>query len=363
MSHVPMTRPEELLALHHTSYFHDSSFAQLDGNRLLHASGDGFNLSEDGGLTWSAEFPGHDTAGNQVGSSCTSLVRLSGQGLGLVGMGIDPAATTPEEKSSSNHLVFWRSDDLGQTWQPPVRITPPGMAHHAYQNVLLRTASGRLVLEIYIFLGQPYGPDNRTIPIWGKLVENQWVSTAAHFYDPHFSAVSVFYSDDEGRTWQRNRDAELMILRDWSTHFSYVSEPSVAEVAPKRLLLFMRTGLGRVFQAWSNDEGETWTRPQPRSAVCPRAICWRYGTRRARRTSGAATPASPRPSAATAVRCGSSSRTSSPCTRRPGWSQDPCVRSPRPNSTLPPASPPPSAMVNTSRPLPNTAAGPTPRSS
>ncbi len=264
MRHVPMTRPEELLALHHTSYFHDSSFAQLDGDRILHASGDGFNLSGDGGLTWSADYPGHDTEGNQVATSGTSLVRLSGQGLGLVGMRQDPAAT-PEERSRSNHLVFWRSDDLGQTWQPPVRITPPGIAHHAYQDVLLRTASGRLVLPVYLFMGQPYGPDHRALPISGKLVDNQWVSTAAHFYDPHFSAVSVFYSDDEGRTWQRNRDGELIILRDWSTHFSYVNEPSVAEVAPKRLLMFMRTGLGRLFQAWSNDDGETWTRPQPTS--------------------------------------------------------------------------------------------------
>jgi hypothetical protein len=73
----------------------------------------------------------------------------------------------------------------------------------------------------------------------------------------------VCYSDDEGRTWQRNRDGELMILRDWGTSFSYVNEPSVAEVAPRRLLMFLRTGLGRLFQAWSEDDGATWSRPQP----------------------------------------------------------------------------------------------------
>ena len=57
----------------------------------------------------------------------------------------------------------------------------------------------------------------------------------------------------------------MLILRDWSTHYSYVVEPTVTEVKPGRLLMFMRTGLGRHFQAWSNDNGETWTRPQPTS--------------------------------------------------------------------------------------------------
>ena len=39
-------------------------------------------------------------------------------------------------------------------------------------------------------------------------------------------------------------------------------EPSVTEVAPGKLLMIMRTRLGRYYQAWSCDNGETWTRPQ-----------------------------------------------------------------------------------------------------
>jgi hypothetical protein len=37
----------------------------------------------------------------------------------------------------------------------------------------------------------------------------------------------------------------------------------VAEVTPGRLVMNLRNGLGRLFQAWSNDNGETWSRPQP----------------------------------------------------------------------------------------------------
>jgi hypothetical protein len=54
-----------------------------------------------------------------------------------------------------------------------------------------------------------------------------------------------------------------MILNDWNDNFSKVNESSVAEVAPGRLLMMMRNGLGRLYQAWSNDNGATWTRPQP----------------------------------------------------------------------------------------------------
>ena len=39
----------------------------------------------------------------------------------------------------------------------------------------------------------------------------------------------------------------------------------MTEVAAGKLLMFMRTGLNRLFEAWSYDNGETWTRPQPTS--------------------------------------------------------------------------------------------------
>ena len=254
-SHVPMTRPDELLAVHETRFFHSSTFTRLTDGRLLHAAHSHFTTSEDGGLTWSEPYECHDTDGNLVGAGSTSLVRLAGAGVGLAAARREPDA----------HMVFWRSADDGQTWEPPVRITEPGIATHAYQDCLLRLASGRLVLPVYIAIGQGSGPDDRTSPASGKLVDNQWVSTAAHFFDGRLSAVYVCYSDDDGRTWQRNHDGELLILQDWNATFSYVNEPTVTEVTPGRLLMMMRTGLGRLFQAWSDDAGETWTRPQPTS--------------------------------------------------------------------------------------------------
>ena len=270
MSNVPMTRPNEALAVHETPYFHSSTFVELDDGRVLHAAGTTFTTSEDLGLTWSNRFSCTDTDGNRVGGGGTSLVRLSGKGIGLAAIR-RPTDAPSEEARRGTHLVFWRSEDGGQTWEPPVRVTPPGIGTHAYQDVLLRTSSGRIVLPVYLSLGQSTGPDDLKPPGMGKLVNGQWVSTSAHFFDPHFSASYVCYSDDDGRTWQRNRDGELIILLDWNAQYSYTNEPTVTEVTPGRLLMFMRNGLGRVFQAWSEDNGETWTRPQPTSLAASTA--------------------------------------------------------------------------------------------
>ena len=257
MSNVPMTRPEEALAIHETNYFHSSTFAELDDGRILHAAGTTFTTSDDGGMAWSEPFQCRDKNGNPVGGGGTSLVKLSGKGIGLAAMWRDP-----EQPGRNSHLLFWLSEDGGATWEPPVRVTPPGMSTHAYQDVLLRTSSGRIILPVYIALGQSTGPDDVKPPASGKLVKGQWVSTAAHFFDPRFSCSYVCYSDDDGRTWQRNKDGELIILFDWNATYSYTNEPTVTEVEPGKLLMFMRTGLGRLFQTWSYDNGETWTRPQ-----------------------------------------------------------------------------------------------------
>jgi len=260
MSNVPMTRPEEALAIHETNYFHSSTFVELDDGRILHAAGTTFTTSDDGGITWSEPFQRRDTNGDRVGGGGTSLVNLSGKGIGLAAMW-----RSPEDLGRDSYLLFWRSQDAGKTWESPVRVTPPGISTHAYQDVLLRTLSGRIILPVYISLGQSTGPNDVKPPASGKLVNGQWVSTAAHFFDPRFSCSYVCYSDDDGRTWQRNKDGELIILFDWNATYSYTNEPSVTEVGAGKLLMFMRSGLGRLFCAWSYDNGETWTRPQPTS--------------------------------------------------------------------------------------------------
>ena len=270
MSNVPMTLPQLVLAEHDTPFGHQSTFVELDDGRYFHMAGRTSNYTEDGGLTWSQPQGNRDTNGEYIGGAETSLVKLSDKNaIGLAARmtgepGVRGEAVWPLPPRDL-YFQFWRSNDNGQTWQPPVRITAPGTATAGYQDTFLRTGSGRIVLPVFHSLGQKTGPDDRTLPMCGKLVCNQYVPTGAHDFDPGFSTSYVLYSDDDGRTWHRNRDGELVILLDWNAINSYCNECSVAETAPGRLLLMTRNGLGRLFQAWSNDNGETWSRPQPTS--------------------------------------------------------------------------------------------------
>lgn len=279
MTNVPMTRPEEMLAEHETDLPGYTSFVKLNDGRIIHVSAGMFSTSEDGGLSWADWSTRTDVNGAQVKGSM--LVKISGNVIGLAetirAPNISPGESGKVSYRDLAHVAFRRSDDGGQTWSEPVRVTPVGIGSYALHDVMIRTSSGRLVIPIYIALGKDYDRDayGKLLPgqepTTGKLVNGQWVNTGAHYFDPRLTAVYVCYSDDEGRSWQRNEDGELMIVQDWNTSHSYCAEPSVAEVAPGRLLMVMRTGLGRLFQAWSHDDGETWTWPQPTSLAASTA--------------------------------------------------------------------------------------------
>ena len=268
MSNVPMTRPEEMLIEHKTAYFTSSTFAELDDGRILRHAYAEFTISEDGGITWSEPFQRRDSEGNLVDGH--ALVKLSGKGVGLVGnLGKPPTpphGETREQKAKRQaegraarvkgtgpYLVFWRSDDGGETWQSPVRIASNGVG--SFHNSIVRTSSGRLLMPVEYGIGQRHGFDPSKQPTTGRIVDGQFLGVSGHYFDPLFGAVYSVYSDDEGRTWDRNEDGDLIIMLDWSTTYSYVFEPTLAEAAPGVILMVMRTGLGRLFQAWSYNDG------------------------------------------------------------------------------------------------------------
>ena len=149
MSNVPMTLPELVLATHKTPFFHSSTFVELEDGRILHAAGSRFTTSDDGGITWSDISERHDVNGRRVGGGGSSLVKLDGKGIGL-------AAMAPMDDSDpwTRCVQFWRSPDSGETWEAPVRVSPLGVKTHLYQDVALRTSSGRIVLPVYISIGQ-----------------------------------------------------------------------------------------------------------------------------------------------------------------------------------------------------------------
>jgi hypothetical protein len=256
--HLPMTNPDAALAIHETSYGHSVSWVLLeDGRILMLHSGGSFCTSEDKGLTWSESFRGRDASGGEI-SEARGLVTLEAGSVGLVADHTPPDSINYYDKQ----LAFRRSDDGGHTWSHEVIVNPRGPGAFVWQDMLLRTSSGRIIIPAYLDIGQGrWHMDGEGFV--GGFVNGNFVSTDAHFMDPHFGASYVWFSDDEGETWQRNSDGELFIVRKPGGPFDATFEPSVAEVEPGRLYMIMRTNLGRYFQAWSRDDGESWTRPAP----------------------------------------------------------------------------------------------------
>ena len=258
VSNVPMTDPKGMLASHELRYGHGvAGWVELADGRILMVMGDKFLLSADRGVTWLEPFEAKDRRGQPV-TRVVGLVRLSGQAIGLV----QAKRILPSRLPVEIQLLFRRSQDDGRTWSEPVLINTSDPRAFLWQDVPVRTSSGRIILPVYTTVG-PTTNQIPGAPYTGGYLGGNFIRIQAHFFDPRFCSSYVYYSDDEGKTWERNRNGELVINLIADGRIDSTAEPSVAEVVPGKLLMLMRTRLGRLYQSWSMDNGTTWGHPQP----------------------------------------------------------------------------------------------------
>ncbi len=257
MNNIPMTRAEQMLAFH-DGQFGGNAFLGLEGGGILFSNGTHFSISADGGITWGEPYPGMDEKGEPLTAGNASLVNLSGGAIGMATWRIRPGSSRIYE----SQMVFRRSEDGGKSWSPLTLMNHWMLGAHALSDTMIRTESGRLILPVYFGIGQG-GFHQEGAPFPGAYLNGNFVSTSAHFFDPHFTASYVMYSDDEGRSWQKNRDGELFIIMEYGGRWELTNEPTIVEVTPGKLLMLLRTRLGRLYQSRSEDNGETWTRPEP----------------------------------------------------------------------------------------------------
>ena len=168
-----------------------------------------------------------------------SLLRMEDGSIGLFYL---------ERKSESDmRMILRRSADEGRTWsQPSVCMPYPG--HYVVNNDrVVRLASGRIYL--------PCALHRRVVCDDGSV-----------YFDSRSEFVGV-YSDDDGHTWHEGPGK--CVLAPAGASKTGMQEPGVVEMGAGVLWGWARTDLGRQYETFSMDGGETWTPASPSAFTGP----------------------------------------------------------------------------------------------
>ncbi len=142
-------------------------------------------------------------------------------------------------------LHLRRSADEGKTWGEPVCcINSPGY-YVTNNDRVIRLSSGRIIV-----------PTAR---------HNNEKNKAERHFDPRGIAY-FYYSDDDGNTWNQSKNFCAISTANTT---SGLQEPGVIELKNGTLWAWARTDLGRQYEMFSKDMGETWTSPEPSCFTSP----------------------------------------------------------------------------------------------
>ena len=214
------------------------------------------NYSTDGGRTWSDPRPMKLDSGAELLSVIgPSVKRLKSGPL---------AMTHRSDVTKGAHYLdrasvtsFHLSRDEGESWSAGVDVAPRTIHANREDTTvdgLVQLAGGRLLLPLQKVIG-PTPTGQGGVSRFGQTfgdgrADNLWVSF-------------VYYSDDEGRSWQRSRNEVFATIDRGAGGIYGLGEPQVVELADGRVLLIGRSSLGQPFRAWSDDGGESWQEAEP----------------------------------------------------------------------------------------------------
>lgn len=211
----------------------DHAYADL----ALLRSVDGGRTFRDEGIILTCEGEGG------VNMMCPSLLRMADGGIGLIYL--------VRITYSMTRLFLRRSTDGGRTWGGRVLCTPQDDFFVVNNDRVLRLSTGRLLLPV-----------------------------ASHrsgegYFDSRSEAM-YFYSDDDGQSW---RPSAGKVALPYSAHsHSGLQEPGVVELQNGVIWSWARTDLGRQFEMFSMDGGDTWTACQPSRFTSPNSpLCMKRG--------------------------------------------------------------------------------------
>ena len=250
-----------------------SVFGELDDRRLLFSvDGPSGVVSDDAGRTWSKPFrymqEGKPLAGMPMAGRATA--RLSSGDLGMV-------YATEEKHGKGCTLRRWfyaSSRDDGRSWTAGSPIDVPAtfdITHGTYVQflwgALRQLRSGRLLCTGYWYMGGRYTDVSPAVPYPAHgYVAGQRVNSDGHLFEAAMGGCYAYFSDDSGKSWSRSTGS-LMVWplpgEDGLGGFGAAWEPVTVELKDGRVLMLLRTNVGRIFQSISADGGDHWSLPKP----------------------------------------------------------------------------------------------------
>ena len=186
--------------------------------------------SRDGGLTWSDKHVLQRNIGKMNVMEANLLRLHDGRIFFVFGRKNSPADSVP---------MFRISLDNRLTFSSPQAI--PVDPHPAYYTInndrVIQLGSGRILAPL------AYTKDYRL--------------------DHHF-LTRVYYSDNEGKTWKASKT-----IIDVKQSSGGAQEPGVVQLPNGKVMLWVRTNTGHPYQAYSDNDGITWSTPEPMSVPAP----------------------------------------------------------------------------------------------
>ncbi len=186
--------------------------------------------SVDGGQTWGAQFVLQKNIG-KMNTMSLSFLRLAGSDELLMFVLVKNSKTDLD-------LVVCRSIDEAATWSAPQLITTEAGYHIMNNARAVQLRTGRILCP---------------------------VSTTPLIHSSQHPLKNVcYFSDDNGKTWKRSRDAVAVPKRG-------AMEPGLIERRDGSLLQIIRTQMGKVWITDSRDRGDTWSDARAWNVTSPEA--------------------------------------------------------------------------------------------
>lgn len=185
-------------------------------------------ISSDRGATWGERFTLQENIG-AMNVMEPDLLRLkSGKVLFVFARKNSPADCAP--------MVRISKDDA-KTFSAPVAmaITPAPSYTGFNHDRAIQLRGGRVLMPVFF--------------------------TTDYRVDPHIRS-RIYYSDDEGASWKPSET-----ILDLPQSKAGAQEPGVIELNDGRVMVWVRTDLGRIYRAYSRDKGKTFSELQPIAGV------------------------------------------------------------------------------------------------